>query len=67
MGDRRGAYRVLLGYLREDLGRPTRRCKDTIKTDFQEVVWWGMDLIDLVQDSDRWRTVVYAVMNLRFL
>jgi hypothetical protein len=41
MGDRRGAYRVLVG--RPDgkvtLGRPRRRWEDTIKTDLQEVGW----------------------------
>ena len=26
---------------------------------------WGMNWIDLVRDSDRWRAVVNAVMNLR--
>jgi hypothetical protein len=25
----------------------------------------GMDWIDMAQDRDRWRAVVYAVMNLR--
>ena len=25
----------------------------------------GVDLFDLAQDRDRWRAVVYAVMNLR--
>jgi hypothetical protein len=29
------------------------------------VGWGGMDWIDLAQDRDRWRTVVYAVMNLQ--
>ena len=33
--------------------------------DLQEVGWGGMDLIDLAQDSDRWLTLVNAVMNLR--
>ena len=26
---------------------------------------WGMDWIDLAQETDRWRALVNAVMNLR--
>jgi hypothetical protein len=33
--------------------------------DLQAVGWGGMDWIDMAQDSDRWRAVVSAVMNLQ--
>ena len=32
--------------------------------DFQEV-GWGMNWIDLAQDTDRWQALVNAVMKLR--
>jgi hypothetical protein len=46
------------------LGRPRRRWEDNIKMDLQEVRW-GMDKIDLAQDTDRCRALVNVVMNLR--
>ena len=67
MGEDRGAYRVLVEKPegKSPLGRPRRRCVNTIRVDLQEV-WCGyMDSIGLVQDRDRWRTLVSAVMNLR--
>jgi hypothetical protein len=66
MGEKRGAYRILVGRPegKRPLGRPRRRWKNTIKMDLQEV-GWGMDWIELAQDRDRLRAVVNAVMNLR--
>jgi hypothetical protein len=41
MGERRGAYRVLVGRPegRRPLGRPRRRWEDNIKMGLQEVEW----------------------------
>ena len=60
-------YRVLVGKMegRRLLGRPRRRWVDNIKMDLQEVVCGYMDWVGLVQDRDRWRTLVSTVMNLR--
>jgi hypothetical protein len=33
--------------------------------DLREVGWEGADWIDLAQDRDRWRALVYTVINLR--
>jgi hypothetical protein len=67
MGERRNAYRILVGKPegKRRLGRPRRRWVDNIKMDLREVGWDGRDWIDLPQDRDRWRTYVNAVMNLR--
>ena len=67
MGEERGVYRVLVGKPegRRPLGRPRRRWADNIRTDLQEVGCVYMDWIGLVQDRDRWRTLVSEVMNLR--
>jgi len=47
------------------LGRPRRRWGDNIKMGLQELGCGGMDWMELAQDRDRWRALVYAVMNLR--
>jgi hypothetical protein len=66
-GERRGAYRVLVGKPegRRPLGRPRSRWEDNIKMDLREVGCRGADWVDLAQDRDRWRALVYTVMNLR--
>jgi hypothetical protein len=64
MGERRNAYRILVGNPegRTSLGRPRRRWVDNIKMDLREVGW---DWIDLAQDRDQWWALVNTVMNLR--
>jgi hypothetical protein len=47
------------------LRRPRRRWKDKTTTDLREIVWGGMDWIDLAEDRDQWRALVNMVMNLR--
>jgi hypothetical protein len=68
MGERRGVYRDLAGKPKGKrlLGKPRCRWEDNIKMNLQEVGCGGMDWIELVQDRDRGRALVHAVMNLWF-
>jgi hypothetical protein len=68
-GDRRCEYGVLVGDSegRKPLGRPRPTWKHIIKNGSSRSGMGDMDWIDLAQDSDRWRAVVNAVMNIRFL
>ena len=45
MGDRRGAYRILVGIPggKRSLGRPRHRWGVTLKIDLREVEWGGVD------------------------
>jgi hypothetical protein len=67
MGDKRNAYRLLVGKPegRRPLGRPRHRWVDSIKIDLLETGWGGVDWIDLAQDRNKWRALANAVMNLR--
>jgi hypothetical protein len=68
MGEKRGAYRILVGRSegRRPLGRPRRRWEDNIKMDLRQVGWVGMNGIELAQDRDRWRDLVKVLMNSGF-
>jgi hypothetical protein len=67
IGDRKGVHRVLMEHFRardilEDLSVDGNII---LKSIFKK--WNGvMDWVDLAQDRDRWRDLVYAIMNFRF-
>jgi hypothetical protein len=67
MGEKRNAYRLLVGKPqgKRPLGRPRRGWVDNIRMDLGEVEWSDVDWIDLAQDRNRWRAVVNLVLNLR--
>jgi hypothetical protein len=66
MGEKRNAYRILVGKPegKRLLGRPRRRWVDNIKMDLREVGWDGVDCIDVAQNRDQWTALVNTVMNL---
>jgi hypothetical protein len=67
MGEKRNAYRILVGKPegRRPLGRSRCRWVDNIKMDLKEIGWDGVDWVDLARDSDQWRALVNTVMKLR--
>ena len=66
-GERTGLYRVLVGKpeRKRPLGRTKRTWEDNIKMDLQKGECAGMDWIELAQDTNRWRALANAVMNLK--
>jgi transposase len=66
MGERSGAYKVLVGKpeRRRPLGRPQLRWRIILKWIFERL-YRGMDWINLAQDKDRWWFLVNTEMNLR--
>ena len=68
MGEGRVVHRVLVGKPegKRPLGKPRHRWEDNIKMYLQEVGCGSMEWIELAQDRDRWRALVYAVMNAGF-
>jgi hypothetical protein len=67
MGETRNAYKILVEEPegKRPLGRPRRLWVDNIRIDLGEIGWDGVDWIELAQDRDQWKALVYTVMNLR--
>jgi hypothetical protein len=67
MGDKRNAYRLLVGKpeRRRPLEGPRCRWVDSIRMDLGEVEWGNVDWIGLAKDRNRWRALVNSVLNLR--
>jgi hypothetical protein len=67
MGEKRNAYRLLVGKPegKRQLGRRRRRWVDNVRMDLGEVGWGDVEWIGLAQDRNRWRALVYSVLNLR--
>jgi hypothetical protein len=63
IGERRNAYRILVGNPegKRPLGIPRRKWVDNIKMDLREIGWDGADWINLTQDRERgnepWGTI----------
>jgi hypothetical protein len=67
MGEKRNAYRLLVGKPegKRPLGRSRCKCVDNIRMDLGEVGWGDVDWIGLAQDRNRRRALVNSVWNLR--
>jgi hypothetical protein len=65
IGEKGNAYRIFVGTPegKRPLGRPRRRWVNNIKMVLRERIDW----IDLDQNRDYWRAIVYMVMNLLVL
>jgi hypothetical protein len=63
MGEKRNAYRLLVGKPegKRPLGRRRRRWVDNISMELGEVGWRDVDWIGLAQDRNRWRALVNSM------
>jgi hypothetical protein len=67
MGEERGVHRVLVGKPdgKRPLGRSRHRWEGNIKMNLQEVGGACGDWMELVEDRDGWRALVFTVKKLR--
>jgi hypothetical protein len=66
MGEKRNAYRLLMGKPegKRPQGRPRCMWMDNIRMDLGEVRWGDVDCIGLAKDRNRWRAHENSVLNL---
>jgi hypothetical protein len=66
-GGKRNAYKILVGKPEGNRPQARPRCRrvNNIKTDILEIVWDGIEWIDLAEDRDQCRALVNRVTNLR--
>jgi hypothetical protein len=66
-GEKRNAYRLMVGKPegKRPIGRPRRKWVDYIEMDLREIECGVVDCIGVVQDRDKWRVPVNAVMKVR--
>jgi hypothetical protein len=66
MGERRGAYRALVGNPegRKPLGRPRIKWEGNIEMDLEEIEWGAWTGLIWLRVRTKWRTNMNTVMNI---
>jgi hypothetical protein len=66
MGEKRNAYRLLVGKPegKRPLEKPRHSWVDNIRKDLGEVGWGDVDWIGLAKDRNRWRVLLNSALNL---
>jgi hypothetical protein len=67
MEEGRSAFKMLAGKptRKKPLGRPRRRWEDNIRMDLKEIGINAGNWVDSAQDTNYWRALVNAALNLR--